>query len=206
MILNRTIFESQSSLNSPGLKKLFHAFPKANWYKVADGHPNALSGRPIAFEHFANEEERFTVFYAPLEQLKKNSLVYAVEKLPYVCSPHVGVRIRLQKILSPLNGCQQSFSLPTRPSVINKSFVPDGNEVVIEQAVNHAVPHGGYKNLTAFIITHHKRPVRSVLVCAIVQVLIQIKEAGFKIILKLMHLLTHALAFAELKPSSPYTS
>ncbi len=35
MILNRTIFESQSSLNSPGLKKLFHAFPKANWYKDA---------------------------------------------------------------------------------------------------------------------------------------------------------------------------
>ncbi|MFA5788310.1 MAG: hypothetical protein WC924_00305 [Candidatus Gracilibacteria bacterium] len=64
----------------------------------------------------------------------------------------------------------------------------------------------GHGNFTPFVVANDEVPIRTMLIGPVVQVLVKLEEIFFQAILKLMHLLAHALAFAKLKPSLPHTS
>lgn len=43
----------------------------------------------------------------------------------------------VQKILRAFDCSEQPFALPARPSIVNESLVPYGNEVVVKETVSH---------------------------------------------------------------------
>ena len=173
--------------------------------EVADWHSNALLLRAIAFKYLGNQFKSFRVLYPSFEQIQEHLLIHTVEELLHVRPPNIGVWVGLQKALSTLNGCEQPLTLPARPSVLNEGLVPDGNKVVVKQPMSHSVSHGRHRDFTPFIVAYGERPVRSVLISAIVQVSMKLYEVLLQVVMKLVHLLAHTLAFTELKPSSPYT-
>lgn len=133
-------------------------------------------------------------------------MVHIIKKFLDVGAPNVGIWEGLQKALGALNGCEKSLTLSTRPSIVNEGLVPDGDEIVVKQPMHHAVSHGRHGNLSPFIVADHEALVWTVLVSAVVKFSMKLREVFFQMVLELVHLLTHALAFAKLEPSLPHTS
>lgn len=162
----------------------------------------SLSLRKAA-DYFADETQRFGVFYPAEDGTKENVVIHAVEKLPDICPPHVSLRVLLQKLLSALDAGQKAFSGAARPSIIDECFIKNWHQIIVNQAVNHSVSDGGAGNLTALVVADGEFFVRTMAVSVVIQVFKKLKEIFFKVKLKLMQFRCGPFAFTESKPALP---
>jgi len=150
-----------------------------------------------------DETESPSVTDFPFEAFEKNFLIHAVEKLFDVRTPDVTVRILSQKILRPFYRSQKPFALTARPGIVYKGFVVKRNQIIINQAMDYAVPDAGNRDFPSFVVAHDKLSVCSMTIGSVFKVALKLKKVFLKIKLEGVQFVRHVFAFFKAEPALP---
>ncbi len=111
--------------------------------------------------------------------------------------------VMLQKASSSFNSSKQTFLFSTRPCVVNKSFVVDFFQIIVNKAMDYSIANVCHRNFPAFIVTNNKFSVIAVTISTGIQILKKFIEIFFEKILKTMQFIRRFFAFPESKPTFP---
>ncbi len=153
---------------------------------------NELAG--LGIRHFAKKDSH------------QNLLIDAVKKLFDVSSPYKCIGVGFQKFLRSFNSSKKSLFFSARPRVINKSLIKNGNEIIVNQPMNHAIADSRHGNFPLFIVTDNEFFVRTVVIIPIRKITLKFKKNFLQIKLKGIQFSRDMLAFAEVKPAPPNIS
>lgn len=109
----------------------------------------------------------------------------------------------LHKGIYSLYCAKQPLVFATRPSIINKGFIVNLFQKIVDQAVHDSVTNRSHCNFPSFVVADDKFSVTAVAIQTRVQILKKFKEIFFKRILKSVHFIASSLTFSELTPASP---
>jgi hypothetical protein len=159
-----------------------------------------------AFHDLTDELTRCRTHDFPENGLREHTVIHAVEKLSDVRPPDETVRLGSQVFLGALDACQKTLAHAARPRVINESLVVNRNQIVVNQAVNHAVADAGDRNFPALVFVHDEFTVTAVAVCATVQVAMQLRKIALEVIPEFIEIGRCAFSPTEREPASPNIS
>lgn len=63
--------------------------------------------------------------------------------------------------------------------------------------MDHAIPNGGHGDFAPFIVAYCERPVVTVFISTVVQILVKCQQAFLQMILELVHFFAHPLALGK---------
>lgn len=109
----------------------------------------------------------------------------------------------LKKAVYSLYCSEQALVFAARPSIINKSFVVNFFQIIINETVDNSVPYTRYGNFPTFVIANNKFAVTAVAIRSVLQILRKGIKVFFKMILKRVHLKTCAFALSKFTPAFP---
>ena|SRR3989338_6949563 len=127
----------------------------------------------VACYNFFNQLQGYFVFYFSTDNIYQRVFIYIIKKFSDVCTPDKTASVFFKNFLRSGNSAKQSFILPARPNVVNKSFVVNWRQVFVNQAMDHAIADSRHGQLPAFIFHNRKPAVWSVLVIILFKIQIQ---------------------------------
>ena len=128
-------------------------------------------------------------------------MIYTIEEFFDVRSPNVGFWKRFHKQLGTLNCSEKTLPFSTRPGVVNESFVPDWNEIIVKKPMDYSVTDGGYGDFTAFVVANYEFSVWTVFVSAKVEVFVERIEIAFEVVLEFIQVVRSFFTLPVFKPT-----
>ncbi len=86
---------------------------------------------------------------------------------------------------------------------MNEGLIENGNQIIVNQPMDHAVTDTSYGDFTTLVVAHGEGAVRPVTVMARNKITVQSKEVLLKIKLESIQFRRGPFSFAERKPALP---
>lgn len=137
------------------------------------------------------------------ENCEKCVVVHAVEELFDVRPPDETVRMGGEEFLSAFYTRQKPLTFTTRPRVVNKSFVINGDQIIIDQTVDHAIADWNNRNDPLFVVVDGKNTIGTMSITAAIQIFMEFQQILLQIILKMIQFPVGFFALTESKPAMP---
>ena len=97
-------------------------------------------------------------------------MVNVVKELTNIRPPCPAVAISMEQLLCTFKRFVQALSLTTRPNIIIKPRVNQGDEVVIEKPMYHSVTYIRNGNIPPFLLVHNPVMVTSMFISTGIEV------------------------------------
>jgi len=111
--------------------------------------------------------------------------------------------VALQKARGSFDSSKQSFPFTTGPSVIDKSFVVNFFQIIINKAMHNTIADTCHGDFTAFVVADDEFSIDSVPIVSKVQILKKGVQIFLEIILKFVQFNCPFFALSEPIPASP---
>lgn len=159
-----------------------------------------------ARDNFLNEPKGFWIASRMGKNLNEHGVIDTIKELFDVCPPDETSGIDCQEFLSAINSGDEPLACPARPRVKDKSFVVNRHDVIVKQAVNHAVANGGHRDDALFIVAHGECSVDAMSVSSVIKIFVEFQQIPLQIVLKMIQFPAGFFNLTESRPAVPNTA